>query len=124
MITGLGTDLVEIERMQAALDRQGDALLARLFTTRECAVLRSHGQLARRAAARFAAKEATLKALGTGWGQGLGWHDIEVLGGHGHPPTLELGAAALLRLHALGATRAHVSLTHTERLASATVILE
>jgi holo-[acyl-carrier protein] synthase len=124
MITGLGTDLVELERMQTALERQGDALLLRLFTPREREALRGDPQLVRRVAARFAAKEATLKALGTGWGQGLGWHDVEVLGGHGQPPTLELGGAALARLHALGATRALVSLTHTERLASATVILE
>ncbi|MBM3984529.1 MAG: holo-[acyl-carrier-protein] synthase [Planctomycetes bacterium] len=124
MILGLGTDLVELDRLQEALDRRGEALLERLFTARERAALQGDPQLVRRAAARFAAKEAALKALGTGWGQGLSWHDIEVLGGRGQPPVLELGGAALERLRRLGGRRAHVTLTHTERLAAATVVLE
>ena len=124
MILGLGTDLVELERMQAALQRQGDALMTRLFTPRERALLAGDPQLVRRAAARFAAKEAAFKALGTGWGQGVGWHDVEVLGGRGAAPVLELSGAARERLEALGARRAHVSITHTEGLAAATVILE
>ncbi len=124
MILGLGTDLVELDRLRLALERQGEALLERLFTARERAALHGDPQLVRRAAARFAAKEAAFKALGTGWGQGLGWHDVEVLGGRGQPPILELGGAALERLRRLGARHAHVSLTHTETLASATVILE
>lgn len=124
MILGLGTDLVELDRLQAALDRQGEALLRRLFTERERKALEGDAQLVRRAAARFAAKEAALKALGTGWGEGLGWHDVEVLGGRGQPPELHLSGAALARLQALGARRALVSLTHTEGLAAATVVLE
>lgn len=124
MILGLGTDLVELDRLQAALDRQGEALLRRLFTEREREALEGDAQLVRRAAARFAAKEAALKALGTGWGEGLGWHDVEVLGGRGQPPELHLSGAALARLQALGARRALVSLTHTEGLAAATVVLE
>ena len=124
MIVGLGTDLVELPRMAAALERQGEALLARLFTARERALLDGDPQRVLRAAARFAAKEAALKALGTGWGQGVGWHDVEVLGGRGEPPTLALGGAARARLAALGGQRAYVSLTHTESLAGATVILE
>ncbi len=124
MILGLGTDLVDVERVADALGRQGDALLARLFTPRERALLAGDRELAPRAAARFAAKEAAFKALGTGWGQGVGWHDVEVLGGRGQPPTLELSGAARARLAALGASRAHLSLTHTDRLASATVILD
>ena len=124
MIVGLGTDLVELPRMAAALQRQGDALLARLFTARERALLDGDPQLVRRVAARFAAKEAAFKALGTGWGQGVGWHDVEVLGGRGEPPTLALAGAARARLEALGARRAHVTLTHTESLAAATVVLE
>lgn len=124
MILGLGTDLVELDRLQAALERQGEALLRRLFTERERAALEGDAQLVRRAAARFAAKEAALKALGTGWGEGLGWHDVEVLGGRGQPPELHLSGAALARLQALGGRRALVSLTHTERLAAATVVLE
>ena len=124
MILGLGTDLVELDRFAEAFERQGEALLARLFTERERALFAGDPQLVRRAAARFAAKEAALKALGTGWGQGLGWHDVEVLGGRGGPPSLELTGAARTRLQALGARNAHVSISHTETLACATVILD
>jgi holo-[acyl-carrier protein] synthase len=124
MIVGLGTDLVELERLRAALERQGEALLARLFTERERALLRGDAQLVQRVAARFAAKEAAFKALGTGWGQGVSWHDVEVLGGRGEPPTLELAGAARTRMAKLGAQRAHVTLTHSASMASATVVLD
>jgi holo-[acyl-carrier protein] synthase len=123
MALGLGTDLVELSRIAAALERHGDALLARLFTSRERALLRDDPQLVARVAARFAAKEAALKALGTGWGQGVAWHDVEVLGGRGEPPRLVLAGAAALRLGTLGARSAHVSITHTASLAAATVLL-
>jgi holo-[acyl-carrier protein] synthase len=124
MIVGLGTDLIELERLRAALQRQGEALLARLFTERERALLRGDAQLVQRVAARFAAKEAAFKALGTGWGQGVSWHDVEVLGGRGEPPTLELAGAARTRMATLGAQRAHVTLTHSASMASATVVLD
>jgi holo-[acyl-carrier protein] synthase len=123
MALGLGTDLVELSRIAAALERHGDALLARLFTSRERALLRDDPQIVARVAARFAAKEAALKALGTGWGQGVAWHDVEVLGGRGEPPRLVLAGAAALRLGTLGARSAHVSITHTASLAAATVLL-
>ena len=126
MILGLGTDLVEVERMAALLARHGNAFLSRVFSERECALLEVDRGAARvqRVAARFAAKEAALKALGCGWGQGVGWRDVEVLGGRGGPPTLELSGPAAARLASLGATRAHVSLTHTDRVAGATVLLD
>jgi holo-[acyl-carrier protein] synthase len=124
MIVGLGTDLVELERLSAALQRQGESLLARLFTERELVLLRGDAQLVQRVAARFAAKEAAFKALGTGWGQGVRWHDVEVLGGRGEPPTLELTGAARTRMATLGARHAHVTLTHTASMASATVVLD
>ena len=123
MVVGVGTDLVELARIEAALERHGEALLARLFTARERELLAADPARVERIGARFAAKEAALKALGTGWGQGVGWHDVEVLGGRGQPPRLALGGAAAVRLAALGGTAAHVSLTHTSALASATVIL-
>jgi len=123
MVVGVGTDLVDLGRIEAALGRHGDALLERLFTPRERELIAKDATRVERVGARFAAKEAALKALGTGWGQGVGWHDVEVLGGRGQPPRLELGGAAAARLAALGGTAAHVSLTHTSTLASATVIL-
>jgi holo-[acyl-carrier protein] synthase len=123
MVVGVGTDLVELARVAAALQRHGDALLERLFTARERALFASDPGRIERVGARFAAKEATLKALGTGWGQGLGWHDVEVLGGRGEAPRLALDGAAATRLAVLGGTTAHVSLTHTSAHAAATVVL-
>ena len=123
MVVGVGTDLVDLARIESALERHGDALLERLFTQRERELLATDVSRVERIAARFAAKEAALKALGTGWGQGVGWHDVEVLGGRGQPPYLELGGAAAARLAALGGTAAHVSITHTATVAGATVIL-
>jgi holo-[acyl-carrier protein] synthase len=124
MVVGVGTDLVELGRIEAALGRHGDALLERLFTPRERAQLADGRRRVERVAARFAAKEAALKALGTGWGQGVGWHDVEVLGGRGEPPRLAFAGPAERRLRALGAARAHVSLTHSATMAAAVVILE
>ncbi len=124
MILGLGTDLIELSRVEAALGRHGDTLLARLFTERERALMEGDRQLVQRVAARFAAKEAALKALGTGWSRGVGWHDVEVLGGRGEPPHLHLRGGARAQLFKLGASRALVTMTHTSGLASATVILD
>ncbi|HTE06803.1 MAG TPA: holo-ACP synthase [Planctomycetota bacterium] len=124
MILGLGMDLIELERVAAALERHGETLLARLFTERERALLAGDAQIVQRVGARFAAKEAAFKALGTGWGQGLGWHDVEVLGGRGEPPRLHLQGAARTQLFKLGASRALLTMTHTESLASATVMLD
>ena len=123
MVVGVGTDLVELGRIEAALARHGEALLARLFTERERELLAGDPAQVARVGARFAAKEAALKALGTGWGQGLGWHDVEVLGGRGEPPRLHLSGPAASRLASLGGTAALVSLTHTASHAAATVIL-
>jgi holo-[acyl-carrier protein] synthase len=75
-------------------------------------------------AARFAAKEATMKALGTGWSDGVGWMDIEVVSGPNGAPALQLHRRALERLREIGATKAHVSLTHSGSLAMAEVLLE
>ena len=123
MVVGVGTDLVELGRIEAALLRHGEALLERLFTARERALLVNDPARVARIGARFAAKEAALKALGTGWGQGVGWHDVEVLGGRGEPPRLHLTGAAASRLATLGGSTAHVSLTHTASFAAATVVL-
>lgn len=137
MVVGVGTDLVELDRIEAALARHGEALLERLFTARERELFAADAAAGaaagatgvpsaariERVGARFAAKEAALKALGTGWGQGVGWHDVEVLGGRGEPPRLALAGAAARRLATLGGSVAHVSWTHTTALASATVIL-
>jgi holo-[acyl-carrier protein] synthase len=124
MILGLGTDLIELPRVAAALERHGETLLAKLFTERERELFAGDRQIVQRVGARFAAKEAAFKALGTGWGQGLGWHDVEVLGGRGEPPRLHFQGAARTQLFKLGGSRALLTMTHTASYASATVILD
>lgn len=124
MVVALGMDLAELPRIAAALERRGEAFLERVFTEHERTALGDDGPaLVARAAARFAAKEAAFKALGTGWGQGVTWHDVEVRGGRGRPPEIVLSGRALERQHALGSSRALVTLTHTDTVAGATVVL-
>jgi holo-[acyl-carrier protein] synthase len=125
MIVGLGTDLVGIERIAAVHQRQGSRFLNRVYTPAEqayCLAARAPGE---RLAARWAAKEATMKALGTGWAKGVTFTSIEVVpAGDGQPPSLRLHGPAAARAQMLGATRWHVSLSHSDGLAIATVILE
>jgi len=116
-------DLADVDRMERALARH-PRLEARVFTDGERAAARRRSRPAASFAARFAAKEAAMKALGTGWSGGIGWRDVEVTGGAGRPPGLSFHGKALERLRALGASRAHVSLTHERTLAAAFVVLE
>ncbi len=124
MIVGLGTDLVEVERLRWSLERFGQRFLNRVFTEQErrcCAGKRFAEQSF---AARFAAKEAGAKALGTGISRGVGWHDLEVARAPGGAPELRLHGRALALAEQMGVARTAVSLTHTDRYASAVVILE
>lgn len=118
---GIGTDLVSVTRFAAALERGGPALRARIFTATEIAACADGPRAVERLAARFAAKEAALKALGTGWAGGLGFTEVEVLGGGGAPPRLRLHGAAAARAQALGIRELRLSLTHTEEHAQAMV---
>ncbi len=124
MVIGLGTDLVEVGRIRESVARFGDRFLHRVFTEEErryCAAKR-HGE--QNLAARFAAKEAGAKALGTGISRGVGWQDLEVSRAPGEAPTLWLhGRAGELARH-LGVVRVSLSLTHTEGTAMAVVVLE
>lgn len=123
-VIGIGTDAVEIARVRAAVSRT-PSLLGRLFTEREQAACRSHcgdlrfGGLA----ARFAAKEAVAKALGTGL-RGFGFRDIEVLPDDLGRPTVTLHARAQQVAADHGVDRVHVSLTHTDELAVAHALAE
>jgi holo-[acyl-carrier protein] synthase len=121
-VPGVGTDLVSVPRFAAALERGGDVLRARLFTAAERAACESGPRTAERLAVRFAAKEAALKALGTGWSGGLGFTDVEVTGGGGAAPRLRLHGPAAARAHAAGILELRVSLTHTEEFAHAVVV--
>lgn len=123
MILGIGIDHVDSERIADLLDRFGERGEQRLFTDRELANCRGRPRPSECLAARFAAKEAFAKALGTGL-RGMTWTDIEVRGGEGEPPYLELHGGAREAVEARGATRVHVSLTHEAGSAMAVVILE
>jgi holo-[acyl-carrier protein] synthase len=125
MIVGSGIDLIEIARIQQSMERYGQRFLDRVFTPAEQAYcLRKQKTAAESLAARFAAKEAGAKALGTGISRGVHWLEIEVAREPGGRPTLRfLGRAAEIA-RALGVARAALSLTHTGNLAMAGVVLE
>lgn len=124
MILGTGIDLVEIARIQQSMDRFGQRFLDRIFTGAEQAYCLRKRKAAESFAARFAAKEAAAKALGTGISHGVGWREIEVVRASSGKPGLRFhGRAAHMAAH-LGADRAALSLTHTPGLAAASVLLE
>lgn len=125
MVIGLGTDLIEIARIQASIDRYGEQFLRRVFTDGEIAYcLRKQKTSAESFAARFAAKEAGAKALGTGIAQGVSWREIEVKRAPGQRPELHLSGRAADRAKAMGMVRASLSLTHSREVAMAVVVLE
>lgn len=123
MIVGVGIDHVDAGRIADLLERFGKRGERRLFTDGEFERCRDRPRPAECLAARFAAKEAFVKALGTGL-KGMKWTDVEVQGSEGEPPRLVLHRGARAALEARGGTRAHVSLTHEAGSAMAVVILE
>lgn len=124
MIYGIGTDLVEIPRIEAALARFGDRFARRILCEPELRRFAAHRKPAAYLAKRFAAKEAFTKALGTGIHAPANWHGVWVTNLRSGKPTLEFSAALKALLESRGVGRAHVSLTDERELASATVILE
>jgi holo-[acyl-carrier protein] synthase len=124
MIVAIGIDLVEIGRIEEVFARRGDRFRARVFTEGEINYCERRASKFASYAARFAAKEAAMKALGTGWAEGVGWTDVEVVSGPNGAPLLQLHGRALERLSEIGAKRAHISLTHSGNLAIAQVLLE
>jgi holo-[acyl-carrier protein] synthase len=124
MIVGTGIDIVEVPRVAAVLDRYGLKFLQRIFTADEIRYCDSKANRVERYAARFAAKEAAMKAIGTGWRHGVRWKDFEIKRLPGSRPTLQLhGRAAEIAVQ-LGMSRASLSLSHTAGQAVAQVILE
>ncbi len=124
MIIGSGIDMVEIERIQQSVHRFGERFLNRVYTPAEQAYCLRRRKAAESLAARFAAKEAGAKALGTGISRGVYWHEIEVVREPGGRPSLCFsGRAAEIARH-LGVAHAALSLTHTGSLAMASVLLE
>jgi len=124
MIVGTGIDIAEVPRIREAIERHGERFLKRIFTESEIQYCESKANRVERYAARFAAKEAGMKAIGTGWNHGVRWRDIEVARKPGGRPMLVLHGKAAEFAAKLGATNIALSLTHTAEQAFAQVILE
>jgi holo-[acyl-carrier protein] synthase len=124
MIVGTGIDIAEVPRVAEAIERYGQRFLQRIFTEGEIRYCESKANRVERYAARFAAKEAGMKALGTGWNHGVRWRDIEVRRQPGGRPTLEFHGKAGEFATNMGVTNIALSLTHTAEEAMAQVILE
>jgi len=124
MIVGTGVDITETARIEQALQRHGERFSKRLYTPQEIAYCEQFKNRAERFAARFAAKEAAFKALGTGWREGVRWLDVEVRHQPSGKPELVLTGRAAETARALGVTRTAVSLSHSNRYAIAQVIFE
>jgi holo-[acyl-carrier protein] synthase len=124
MVLGLGSDLIEIARIEESIARFGGRFLERVFTPAEIAYCREKRQAAESFAARFAAKEAGAKALGTGISQGIAWAEIEVRREATGRPTLHWSGRALDRARALGVRRTMLSLSHGREMALAVVVVE
>jgi holo-[acyl-carrier protein] synthase len=124
MIVGIGIDLVEVERITKALTRHGPRFERRVFTPKELEDCTDRVDRDQALAARFAAKEACLKALRTGWAEGLFFRQVEVTRAANGAPGLRLYEEAAKRAAAMGVRSVHVSLTHQPGIAGAIVLLE
>jgi holo-[acyl-carrier protein] synthase len=121
-IVGLGIDATDIPRLRETYQKYGERFLRRVFTDAEIAYCLRRRDPVPHLAGRFAAKEAGMKAIGTGQSQGVLWRDVEVIRGGG-PPRLAFHGAAGRHAERLGVTRALLSITHSQTLAFAEVIL-
>lgn len=124
MIVGTGVDLAEVPRIRASIERFGARFIGRIYTPAEIAYVERKANRYERYAARFAAKEAGMKAIGTGWKRGVTWHDFEVANLPSGKPTLRLHGMAARIAEELGVQNVSLSLTHTAELGMAHVILE
>lgn len=122
-VVGVGVDLVEITRIQRSIEQHAERFLERVFTEQERAYAEdSPKRRYERYAARFAAKEAAFKVLGTGWRSGIGWTDVEVVSAPTGQPSLQVTGEAAKFADQLGIRSWLVSLSHTDSLAIATVL--
>ena len=124
MILGLGTDIQEIARVEKALARSGAAFLKKVFTPAEVRYCRRGHKSSERFTARFCAKEAFLKALGTGWASGVAWNEVEVGRRASGAPWLKLTGQAKQKARRAGVKTLWLSMSHSSGYAAATVILE
>ena len=124
MIVGTGVDLAEVPRIRASIERFGARFIERIYTPGEIAYVERKANKYERFAARFAAKEAGMKAIGTGWRHGVRWQDFEVANLPSGKPTLRLHGVAARVAERLGVRNIALSLTHTAETGMAHVILE
>ncbi len=124
MIVGTGIDIEEVERIRGAIERHGRRFIERIFTPAETAYAEQAVSPYERYTARFAAKEAGMKALGTGWDHGVRWVDVEVVSQPKGRPSLRFHGRAADRAASLGCRSISLSLSHTRQMAVAQVILE
>jgi len=124
MIVGSGIDIAEVPRIRHSIERFGDRFLNRIFTAGEISYCDSKANREERYAARFAAKEAGMKAIGTGWRHGVRWQDFEVTNLRSGKPTLRFHGVAAKFAEKLGVRNVSLSITHTKELGMAHVILE
>ena len=124
MIVGTGIDIAEVPRIADSIQRFGERFLHRVFTEGEIRYCDSKANRAERYAARFAAKEAAMKALGTGWNHGVRWRDVEVFREPGRRPTIKFHGKAAEFAARMHAKNISLSLSHTTEQAIASVILE
>jgi holo-[acyl-carrier protein] synthase len=124
VIVGTGVDLAEVPRIRAAMERYGNKFRDRIYTPGEITYVESKANRYERYAARFAAKEAGMKAIGTGWRRGVTWHDFEVANLPSGKPTLRFHGVAREFAAKLGVRNVSLSITHTSELGMAHLILE
>jgi len=124
LILGVGLDVVEVARVRASVRRSGERFSQRVFTPAEIAYCAGRARKFEHLAARFAAKEATLKALGTGITGWASMQEVEVVHGAAGRPEIRLRGGVLRRARSLGVKTAHLSISHTEGVAAAMVVLE
>jgi holo-[acyl-carrier protein] synthase len=124
MILGTGVDLAEVARIREAINRHGERFIRRIYTALEIAYVERKANRFERYAGRFAAKEAGMKAIGTGWKRGVRWQDFEVANLPSGRPTLRLHGEAARIADKMGVKNISLSITHTAQLGMAHVILE
>ena len=121
MIQGIGTDIIEVKRIEESIDRFGQRFLDRIFSFDEQAYCLHHRDASRHFAGRFAAKEAIVKALGTGFREGIGWLDIEIINDDQGKPIAELSSKLM---ETFNSPRIHLSISHCREYATAFAIYE
>ena len=121
-VIGHGVDMIEVARIARMVERHGHRFLERVYTPAEQAYCKDKKRMFEHLAARFAAKEAVLKALGTGWSGGIGWADVEVVHEASGRPRIELHAGAAREARERGVGRVVISLSHTDATAIASAI--